>query len=77
MESDNLDDLKTKLGDRIRSLREEKGVSIRKFALLAGIEHPQLINIEKGRIDLKLSTLHKISKALDIELFKLFKFSSK
>jgi len=77
MESPNLDDLKIKLGERVRSLREEKGISIRQFALQAGLEHPQLINIEKGRIDLKLSTLYKISNALDIELSKLFKFSSK
>jgi len=74
MESANLDLLKIKLGEHIRALRKEKGFSIRQFALQAGIEHPQLINIEKGRIDLKLSTLNKISCALDIELSKMFHF---
>ncbi|WP_316800610.1 helix-turn-helix transcriptional regulator [Pedobacter frigidisoli] len=69
--------LKVKLGEHIRLLREEKGLSIRQFALQAGIEHPQLINIEKGRVDLKLTTIYKISNALDIELSKLFKFSLK
>jgi transcriptional regulator with XRE-family HTH domain len=69
--------LKVKLGEHIRLLREEKGLSVRQFALQAGLEHPQLINIEKGRIDLKLSTIYKISNALDIELSKLFKFSLK
>jgi len=63
--------LREKLGERIRSLREGKGMSIRQFALLANIEHPQLINIEKGRVDLKLSTLNKISKGLEINLGKL------
>ena len=75
MELANLEELKVKLGERIRTLRKEKGVSIRQFALHAGIEHPQLINIEKGRIDLKLSTLNKISEGLGIELSKLFYFN--
>jgi len=74
MESPNLDDLKIKLGERVRSLREEKGISIRQFALQAGLEHPQLINIEKGRVDLKLSSLNKISNALGMNLAKLFNF---
>lgn len=68
-------EFKVKLGERIRTLRKEKGVSIRQFALNAGMEHPQLINIEKGRIDLKLSTLNKISEGLGIELSKLFYFN--
>ena len=75
MESAYLEELKVKLGERIRTLRKEKGFSVRQFALHAGIEHPRLINIEKGRIDLKLSTLHKISEGLGIELTKLFEFN--
>lgn len=77
MELIDVGTLKVKLGEHIRLLREEKGLSIRQFALQAGLEHPQLINIEKGRVDLKLSTIYKISNALDIELSKLFKFSLK
>lgn len=74
MESVDLDILKIKLGEHIRSLREEKGISVRQFALQAGVEHPQLINIEKGRVDLKLSTLNKISNALNVKIASLFEF---
>jgi transcriptional regulator with XRE-family HTH domain len=73
METADLETLKEKLGERIRLLRQEKEMSIRQFALLAEIEHPQLINIEKGRVDVKLSTLNKISKGLNITVDELLK----
>lgn len=63
--------LKEKLGEKIRSLRIAKALSLRAFALLADIEHHQLINIEKGRVDLRLSTLKKIADALEIGLAEL------
>ncbi len=72
METANFELLKEKLGVRIRALRDEKELSLRQFALLAEIEHPQLINIEKGRVDLKLSTLNKIAKGFEINLAELF-----
>jgi transcriptional regulator with XRE-family HTH domain len=66
--------LKEKLGEKIRSLRIAKALSLRAFALLADIEHHQLINIEKGRVDLRLSTLKKIADALEIGLAELLSF---
>lgn len=72
MDTHDLELLKSKMGERIRSLREQKGMSIRQFALLADMEHPQLINIEKGRIDLKLSTLNKIAKGLGCSIREFF-----
>lgn len=75
MSIDDLDSLKDKLGKRIKELREGKGLGVRQFALLAEIEHPQLINIEKGRVDIKLATIHKIAKAFEMEVTDLFNFN--
>lgn len=75
MNTDDQELLRSNLGDRIKTLRKKKDLSIRQFALLAEIEHPQLINIEKGRVDLKLSTLNKIAKGFEIDLKSLFDFS--
>ncbi len=75
MNTDDQELLRSNLGDRIKTLRKKKDLSIRQFALLAEIEHPQLINIEKGRVDLKLSTLNKIAKGFEIDLQSLFDFS--
>lgn len=75
MNTDDQELLRSNLGDRIKTLRKKNDLSIRQFALLAEIEHPQLINIEKGRVDLKLSTLNKIAKGFEIDLMSLFDFS--
>ncbi|PYF68470.1 helix-turn-helix domain-containing protein [Pedobacter nutrimenti] len=71
---DDLDTLKVLLGKRIQELRMEKGLSIRKFALIAEVEDAQLINIEKGRVDVKLQTLQKFSMAFGVEVGELFDF---
>lgn len=66
------DSIQIKVGQRITALRKKNTMSIRKFALLANIEHHQLINIEKGRVDMRLSTLEKIAVALNIHIGALF-----
>ncbi|MEJ2880685.1 hypothetical protein [Pedobacter sp. GR22-6] len=53
MNTGDLESLRDQLGKRIKYLRENKGFGVRQFALIAEIEHPQLINIEKGRVDFK------------------------
>ncbi|CAM4401883.1 Helix-turn-helix [Pedobacter westerhofensis] len=70
-----MDSLQLKLGARIKMMREKNGYSIRSFALIADMEHPQLINIEKGRVDLRLSTMKKIADALVIEVDELLRFN--
>lgn len=62
------------LGSQVAKFRVEKGFGVREFALLAGIEHHQLINIEKGRVDIRLSTLLKIAKALNLQAKDLLAF---
>ncbi|RYE52180.1 MAG: XRE family transcriptional regulator [Sphingobacteriales bacterium] len=68
----SFDNYKSKFGERIKTLRTNKGYKVREFALLADIEHHQLINIEAGRVDLRFSTIHKIALALDIQISELF-----
>ncbi|MGF7079053.1 helix-turn-helix domain-containing protein [Mucilaginibacter sp. UYCu711] len=62
------------LGEKIANLRVDKKYSTRQFALLADMEHHQLINIEKGRVDIRLSTLMKISKVLEVQPKELLDF---
>jgi len=68
------EDFKQALGRRVQELRSLKNFGVREFALIADIEHHQLINIEKGRVDIRLSTLRKISKALEMQPSELLKF---
>ena len=65
---------KEKLGNKIAEIRAQKKLGVREFALIAGIEHPQLINIEKGRVDIRVGTLLKIAKGLGVEAKELLDF---
>lgn len=61
------------LGARIKKLREERGYSLRELAAIADIEHPMLHGIEGGEWDLRISSLMKIARALDVPSWKLLK----
>lgn len=47
------------------------------LALSAGIEYSQIFDIEHGRINTTISTVHAIAKALDIPTKELFDFTHK
>ena len=65
---------KEKIGNRIAEQRVKKNLGVRELALIAEIEHHQLINIEKGRVDLRVSTLLKIAGGLDLKAKDLLDF---
>jgi len=54
-------------GQRIRSIRKEKGLSQRELAAMAEIEHKQVLKIEKGESDIRLTTVLKLLWALKVE----------
>jgi transcriptional regulator with XRE-family HTH domain len=62
------------LGETIHDLRVKKKLTTRQFALLAEMEHHQLINIEKGRVDIRIGTLIKIARVLDVKAKDLLSF---
>lgn len=59
------------LGHRIRKFREEKGLTLRKLAIIADISSSLMSQIENNKVDPSLSTLRKIAQALDIPVFYL------
>ncbi len=59
------------IGDRIRSIREEKGISYDEMAALTGFDVESLTRIEANEIQPQLGTLVKLSKALDSALSRL------
>lgn len=54
------------LGHRIRQLRKEQNLSVRKFALMVNLSKDYIIDIEYGRKSPSLDTLLKIAWGLDI-----------
>lgn len=62
------------LGQKIRQLRNQKGLTIAQLAEIAGIDDYYLGEIERAQKKPSLDTLLKLSNALDIELYLLLKF---
>lgn len=63
--------LQQKIGERIRILREEKGISQQNLAAICNFEKANLSRLEAGRTNPTISTLYKISEALQISLSEL------
>lgn len=59
------------IGDRIRKVREERGLNLHQLALLSGISAPALSLIETGKRNLRITTLNQIALALRITISDL------
>ena len=55
---------RTRIGERIRQIREDRGMEARDLARLAGIDAANLSRIEKGRYSVGLDILSKIAAVL-------------
>ncbi|TFH34171.1 MAG: helix-turn-helix domain-containing protein [Anaerolineales bacterium] len=60
------------VGVRLRQLRTERGYSIRELARQSGLSANALSLIERGRTSPSVSTLYKISQALDVPITAFF-----
>ncbi len=65
-------ELTEKIGKRITELRKAKKLSQQKFSYEADIERTFLTHIEKGRKNISIGTLQKITTALQISLKDFF-----
>lgn len=64
------------VGDRIRQLRDEKGLSQFQLSVDADLTKNQIGRIERAEHNTSLVTLSRIAEALGLELKDLFNFSS-
>lgn len=60
-----------KLGERLKELREQKGVSQEELADLAGFYRTYIGHIENARYSPSAYVLYKIAEALKIDLSEL------
>jgi len=59
------------IGNRIKSLREEKGLSLEELSKMTGFEVELLSKIENNEVQPQLGTIMKLSKALDSAFSRL------
>ena len=70
----NKEQLQKIIGNRIRLLRESKGISQQVLAAMCNFEKGNMSRIEAGRTNPTLTTLYKISQALEIKITDLVDF---
>lgn len=60
------------IGNRIRELRKERGLSIITLALMVDMERSYLGKIEAGKINTSIDKLEKILSGLGLTIFEFF-----
>lgn len=64
--------IKKDFGQRIKELRNKKGITQYQLAEMAGIDPKHMSHIETGRSFPKADLIEKFANALDIEYIQLF-----
>lgn len=59
-------------GKKIRSLREQKGISQEKFALSINMDRTYYASVESGKRNISLINIKKIADGFQLPLSKLF-----
>ena len=62
------------IGERIRHLRTERGISQQELAAMCDFEKSIMSRIESGKTNLTLKNMYKISRALGVRLSDLVDF---
>ena len=62
------------VGNRIRYLRKQRGISQEKLALIAGIDRTYLAGIESGKRNATIISLEKIINALGVSVKDFFDY---
>ncbi len=65
-----------KVGEKIKQLRELKGVSRKTIAFELGLSLSGYSKLERGESDLPLSKLYKIAEILEVDVPKILEFDA-
>ena len=69
-----IDDIKSKLGKRIKEIRIKGGYSQEELASLAKLHRTYISDIERGGRNVSVENIEKIARALKIDPSELLKF---
>lgn len=65
-------DIRFRVGNRIKKIRETKGISQKDLAYEADLDRSYIASIEVGKRNVAIINLEKIAKALKIPIYELF-----
>lgn len=66
--------IKEKFGQKVKRLREQKGFSMEYLANISNIDRTYISDIEKGKRNVSLLIIEKLSKALEVTIQELFNY---
>ena len=69
--------IKKQLGQKIKQIRKLRGMTQEQLAEIVGIGISNISYIETGKFAPSIENFEKIVKALDVEPYELYEFSSK
>lgn len=64
--------IKEKFGQKVKSLREQKGISIEHLANISNVDRNYISDIEKGKRNVSITIMEKIIIALDADFITFF-----
>lgn len=67
-------ELVQRLGERLRKLRKQKGLSQEQLGELAGLHTNYIGQIERGEKNLTIQTLERVVSALQVSLEEVFRY---
>lgn len=65
-------DVKHRIGTRIRSLREQKGISQKDLSYDADLDRSYIVSVENGQRNISIVNIEKIATALHVSLKDFF-----
>lgn len=65
-------DVKLRVGQRIKTLRKELGLSQEALALKAEVDRTYMTDVENGRRNISIEVLEKIIHALEVSFSEFF-----
>lgn len=66
--------IRTKVGKRIKELRNKLGISQEELAFRSEIHRTYIASLEVGKRNISIETLEKVVNALDVSMSEFFKF---
>jgi len=71
-----VENVKKLVGERIRKLRKEKGLSQEELGWKSNLHYTHIGSIERGEKNWSIETLVKVAKGLNVSINELFDFPS-
>jgi|YelNatPaOPRAMG01_1025707.scaffolds.fasta_scaffold145167_1 transcriptional regulator with XRE-family HTH domain len=69
-----MDNIKKVVGQKIRNIRKEKGLTQEELGNLCGLSYKFISDVERGKQNPSLDSLASIAKGLNVQLSTLFDF---